>query len=563
MSYTRQNFEDGTILTASHLNNIEMGIISSDIASAKALLNSNPFSFKGKKLLVTGDSITERNFRSSVLWHDYLKDWYGLASVQNDGLSGSGLVKNNGIVYRLNNWSKYGNPDIILIMGNMNDGTSSLAGQPATGNPEWFGKFEDQSEDMKDQSLYGALHYTLNTIINKYPNIPVGWIISQPRSQVGSQGKCWGVDSWFEKWVDAIKEVCNHYSVPVLDLYHESGLRPWIAEHNKKFFSCSASPDGDGIHPNALGQEIMAKKIYFWMNQHMLPIFTDVSEGTEYVDVTGVTFNNTPSIIVGESVTWSVSVLPNNATNPTVKWSCSNNNVKLEPAIEAFGQKCVITGLSTGTCNIIIETEDGGKTRTKTINVLEEGSVGDDENTEENNYFLIDTFDRPDSDILGESDTGQLWLTQQTASSNTISIKNQKAVSNNSGYPSALCSVNTSKNIYCEADVNYNGSGQILLYTNYNYNTDKDYICVRLNSEGVSLIKKVSGANSVINTTTCPDGEFNLAISQNDTEYTVYINGTIVLTDIINDDNLNSLTYIGFSINGSDNYVDNFKVKYV
>ena len=74
--------------------------------------------------------------------------------------------------------------------------------------------------------------------INTYPNIPIGWIISQPRSQVGSQGKCWGVDSWFEKWTVAIKEVCGHYSIPVLDLYHESNLRPWIDAHNKMYFSC-------------------------------------------------------------------------------------------------------------------------------------------------------------------------------------------------------------------------------------------------------------------------------------------------------------------------------------
>lgn len=369
MAYSKQNFKDGNVLTASQLNAIENGIYTADVNANKALKNANAYTFKGKKLLVTGDSITERNFRASTLWHDYLKEWMGLDSVQNDGLSGSGLVKNNGIVYRLANWSKYGNPDIILIMGNMNDGTSSLAGQPATGNPEWFGKFEDQDDSMKDQSLYGALHYTLRTLINTYPNIPIGWIISQPRSQVGSQGKCWGSDSWFEKWTVAIKEVCGHYSIPVLDLYHESNLRPWIDAHNKMYFSCSQSPNGDGIHPNHLGQEMMAKQIYFWMNQYMYPDFTDVTVDSSYVNTTGIVFKETPTVKVGETVQWYANVLPSTASNPTIVWSASNDNVTLEPAIESFGGSCGITGVKSGTCDIQIKSEDGGFTKIKTITI--------------------------------------------------------------------------------------------------------------------------------------------------------------------------------------------------
>lgn len=122
---------------------------------------------------------------------------------------------------------------------------------------------------MKENSLYGALHYTCKELIKRYPNIPIGFIISQPRSQVGSQGKCWGIDGWFERWVQAINEVCGHYSIPVLDLYHNSGLRPWNADNNAKYFSCSSSPLGDGIHPNDLGQELMARKIYEFINRYM------------------------------------------------------------------------------------------------------------------------------------------------------------------------------------------------------------------------------------------------------------------------------------------------------
>ena len=121
--------------------------------------------FVNMRVLVTGDSITEKNFRCNKNWHDYLKEWYGWSKVYNDGVSGSGLVKNTGIVHRLPNWkTNYGGTediDMILIMGNMNDGTSE-----ATALPEWLGSFEDQDETMKTSSLYGALHYTCQQILS-------------------------------------------------------------------------------------------------------------------------------------------------------------------------------------------------------------------------------------------------------------------------------------------------------------------------------------------------------------------------------------------------------------
>ena len=242
--------------------------------------------FKNKNLLVTGDSITEKNFRADKNWHDYLKNWLGLGSVYNDGKSGSGLVKNTGIVYRLPNWeSNYGTEsdvDMILLMGNMNDGTSDV-----TGDWNWLygdndvhkGDFTTVITDTnKADSMWYALRYTIETIIEKYPNTPFGYITSQPRSMTavktgipreGYDTSCWGRTSWFDEWVDAIFEVCGHYSVPVLDLYHESNLRPWNDENKLKYFSSSQDPLGDGTHPNSLGQELMAHKIMEFVKQYM------------------------------------------------------------------------------------------------------------------------------------------------------------------------------------------------------------------------------------------------------------------------------------------------------
>lgn len=546
MPYAKQNFVNNQVLKAEHLNVMENGIASATVMAEVAYRTSNPFSFAGKTLLVTGDSITESNFRTSINWHDYLKNWYGLAAVKNDGVSGSGLIKNNGIVYRINNWdAKYGTFDMILIMGNMNDGTSGVTGQP-----EWLGTFEDQDDSKKDTSLYGALHYTLRTLITKYPNTPIGWIISQPRSQVGDQGKCWGIDGWFEKWTIAIKEVCAHYSIPVLDLYHESNiLRPWIPENNKKYFSCSASPDGDGIHPNELGQEVMAKKIYAWMNQYMEADFIESVADKELVSVSSVELLGSPVVGNGSTITWSAIVSPNNATNPTVTWSASNNNVTLNPAIETFGATCEISGVTDGTCDITITSEDGGFTATKTI------TVGDAEN-----LSIYDDFNRENTTSgLGSAPNGKTWDLSLNVPGSGMKIDNNTAKGISDQYHFATMTVESS-NYLVEATVTPESNKQLLLLARVA--AADNYIAARLGADGIiTLLYKQNGTNhEIVKTTETYTSTVKLGLEVVGTACKVFVDDAQILEGVINLNTTN--TVVGFSLQGSNAYVDDFIVVY-
>ena len=243
----------------------------------------NSTRFAGKTLLVSGDSITEKNFRANLNWHDYLKTWHGLAAVQNDAVSGSGLIKagnNIGMCYRLTLWASKYSPDLIMLMGNMNDGTSEV-----TGDWSWiYGENDMHKDDWTSAvtrencnlSLWFALRFLFEDIIAKYPNIPVGYIISQPRAQTavksgmvraGYTTKCWGDDGWFAEWCDVIERVAAHYSIPVLNLYKNSNMRPWNTTNNNTYFNAPGTTIGDGIHPNDAGQELMAQKISEFMKQ--------------------------------------------------------------------------------------------------------------------------------------------------------------------------------------------------------------------------------------------------------------------------------------------------------
>ena len=56
-------------------------------------------------------------------------------------------------------------------------------------------------------------------------------------------------------YVEAIKEVAEFYSIPVIDLYAISTIEPILVNNNTTYTV-------DGLHPNAAGGERIAKVIY-------------------------------------------------------------------------------------------------------------------------------------------------------------------------------------------------------------------------------------------------------------------------------------------------------------
>ena len=57
-----------------------------------------------------------------------------------------------------------------------------------------------------------------------------------------------------KEYVNIIREVAEYYSLPVLDLFKESGLQPKIPVIQQKYVP-------DGLHPNDDGNAILAHKI--------------------------------------------------------------------------------------------------------------------------------------------------------------------------------------------------------------------------------------------------------------------------------------------------------------
>lgn len=211
--------------------------------------NTTQSELQGKKWLFIGDSITEHNFRATKNYDEYLSDWLGITSI-NVAKSGTGVT------YPFQNspsWlealSSYPEDvDVISVMGALNDRHNTL------------GQWGDKGTD----TVYGGVWNFFNNLIEKYPNKPIIYITSTPREY------SYGEDGQYTEWVDAFIKTARHFSIPTLDLYRNSGLRPWNTTNNLEYFSCDTAPNGDGVHPNHKGQLLIAKKIAPFAEQYLV-----------------------------------------------------------------------------------------------------------------------------------------------------------------------------------------------------------------------------------------------------------------------------------------------------
>lgn len=118
--------------------------------------------------------------------------------------------------------------------------------------------------DATNMTFYGALNVLCEGLQNKYPGKVIFFTTPIKRAQspyqaldaVNANGKT------LKEYCDIIKEVCSKYSIPVLDMYSESGLVPQLTSQ-AGFFS------SDKIHPNRYGAEIMARRVCGWLKQLM------------------------------------------------------------------------------------------------------------------------------------------------------------------------------------------------------------------------------------------------------------------------------------------------------
>lgn len=207
------------------------------------------------KWAVVGDSITEHNFRTTKNYQDYISDRIGCIAL-NYGMGGTGYYAGDpGMAIKDRIGSIDSSADLVTIFAGTNDW--ALTNIP-------LGVFGDTDPNA---TMYGAIYYTINALINRFPTKILGVITPLPRIEnYGSFANLNGPGYTLEQLSNAIIKVCQNFSLPCLDLYHNSNIPVWNSTANDYYFTPPGQHTADGLHPNDNGHKVIADKVLAFIN---------------------------------------------------------------------------------------------------------------------------------------------------------------------------------------------------------------------------------------------------------------------------------------------------------
>lgn len=214
-----------------------------------AIVDDSTNKLNGKKIAFFGDSIV------------YGSGSFGYTIPENNGMIGYNLAV-GGMTYAIKSDSKTSNNillrmrerinydfDYIIFQGGVNDAFQHLT------LGEMLSETDFTSET--DESTFGGAFESACRLVVSNPNWigkKVGFIANAkiPRNPTLGQ------------YMDLAKQICKKYSIPVLDLYNESGLCAGIQGVNDALYNIDSSYSTEhsgGTHPNALGYSVIYDKV--------------------------------------------------------------------------------------------------------------------------------------------------------------------------------------------------------------------------------------------------------------------------------------------------------------
>lgn len=208
--------------------------------------------WKNKKWVCMGDSITSNeNSTATKRYYEYISEMTEISPVimAHDG-SGYKRDENNEQAFYQVAANIPTDADVITIFGSFNDlgSTYQLGTKLDTGTT----------------TIGGCINTTLDNIFNRIPLANVGIVAPCPWSNhwAGSQ-----YSDTTKAYVNLIKEICEYRSIPFLNMFTESGLRPWDATFRQYAYT---RDNGGGTHPDEHGHKLLSTKFEAFLNKLLL-----------------------------------------------------------------------------------------------------------------------------------------------------------------------------------------------------------------------------------------------------------------------------------------------------
>ena len=199
-----------------------------------------------------GDSLTDRTtLQGGKNYVDFISENLGF-NATNLGIGGTGWQKtygrNTAFYQRVKDIPL--NTDVITIFGSGNDCSFAQTLQATNGNigkwndywdPSWLDDDTTLFENNTNISLAAIINHTIDNIYARLPYVKLGIVTPTPwKDQQNNEA----YTPIMRRMADLIKDICEHRSIPCLDLYRLSQLRP-----DEDQFRTDMFYNGDGVHP--------------------------------------------------------------------------------------------------------------------------------------------------------------------------------------------------------------------------------------------------------------------------------------------------------------------------
>lgn len=233
--YVLLRIKDGHIITPNF--NSEYAITTTSLESSLSGINITN-RLKGVKWDALGDSLTDPSTvgNSHKNYTKWISEKNGM-SLNNCGVGGKGYWQ--GIEDEVQNVRS--DTDIVTIFGSLND-IGNYTTNPGNPTDTWAGGYNTYC--ARARRVFDAL-LAVKTGIRIGVILPTPWVNYNPYDTASA------TQTDVENMLKSLSDICKIYGIPVLDLYHNSNLRPWDSTFRTAYYVAA-----DGYHPNEAGNKL-------------------------------------------------------------------------------------------------------------------------------------------------------------------------------------------------------------------------------------------------------------------------------------------------------------------